>query len=58
MSKNKQNNKRSDQQQVDVFEHNSPEDTKDNIVTIEKEEREERERLDETIRLANDPVDW
>jgi len=56
------NNSRSEQQQVDVFEDISPEATKDNIVTEEEEsqekEREERERLDENMRLANDPVDW
>jgi len=51
------NNNRSEQQQVDVFEDVSAEDTKDNIVTKEKE-REEKERLDETIKLANDPIDW
>jgi len=57
MSKN-----RSEQQQVDVFEDISSEATKDNIVTKETEdqekEREERERLEEDMRLGNDPVDW
>ena len=50
-------NSRTEQQQVDVFEDVSAEDTKDNIVTKEKE-REEKERLDENMRLANDPIDW
>ena len=55
------NNSRSEQQQVDVFEDISREATKDNIVTNEKEKgkkEEERERLDEIMRLANDPVNW
>lgn len=54
------NNNRTEQQQVDVFEDVSAEATKDNIVTEEKEreEREEKERLDENMRLANDPIDW
>ena len=54
MSKNK---KRTEQQQVDVFEEVSAEATKDNIVTKEKEEKEE-ERLEDSMRLANDPVNW
>ena len=54
------NNNRSEQQQVDVFEDISSEATKDNIVTkeTEEEEREERERLEEDIKLDNDPVNW
>ena len=54
------NNNRSEQQQVDVFEDISSEDTKDNIVTKEEQEKEkeERERLEEDMRLGNDPVDW
>ena len=54
------NNSRSEQQQVDVFEDISSEATKDNIVTeeTEEEEREERERLEEDIKLDNDPVNW
>ena len=51
------NNRRSEQQLVDVFEDISSEATKDNIVT-EEEEREERERLEEDIKLDNDPVNW
>ena len=55
------NNNRSEQQQVDVFADISSEATKDNIVTKEtedqEEEREER-RLEEDMRLGNDPVDW
>ena len=51
------NNNRSEQQQVDVFEDISSEATKDNIVTEEKE-REERKRLEEDMKLGNDPVDW
>jgi len=56
MSKN-----RSEQQQVDVFDDLSAEATKDNIVTEEKDknkEREETERLEDNMKLANDPVDW
>jgi len=57
-------NSRTEQQQVDVFEDVSAEDTKDNIVTKEEKaqekerEKEERDRLDKIMRLANDPVDW
>tara|TARA_Y100000034_G_C6796361_1_gene356960 strand:- start:193 stop:360 length:168 start_codon:yes stop_codon:yes gene_type:complete len=53
-------NNRTEQQQVDVFEDISTEDTKDNIVTEEEKEkeREERERLEDNMKLANDPVDW
>ena len=52
-------NNRTEQQQVDVFEEVSAEDTKDNIATKEEQGKEERqERLDETTKLANDPVDW
>ena len=51
------NNSRSQQQQVDVFDDLSAEATKDNTVTEEKE-REERERLEDNMKLANDPVDW
>ena len=53
------NNSRSEQQLVDVFEDISAEATKDNIVTNEREEREKEERrLDEDMRLGNDPIDW
>jgi len=57
------NNNRSEQQQVDVFEDVSAEDTKDNIVTKEEQGKEQgkeerQERLDETTKLANDPIDW
>jgi hypothetical protein len=52
------NNNRTEQQQVDVFEDISSEATKDNIVTKEEKEREERERLEEDMRLGNDPIDW
>jgi hypothetical protein len=53
------NNNRSEQQQIDVFEDISAEATKDNIVTNEREEREKEERrLDEDMRLGNDPIDW
>jgi hypothetical protein len=57
------NNNRTEQQQVDVFEDISSEDTKDNIVTKEEQGKEQgkeerQERLDETIKLANDPIDW
>ena len=58
------NNNRSEQQLIDVFEDISSEATKDNIVTKEKEEqekekeKEEKERLEEDMRLGNDPVDW
>ena len=48
-------NSRSEQQQVDVFEDISSEETKDNIVT---KEEEEKERLEENMRLGNDPVNW
>ena len=53
------NNNRSELQQVDVFENIPAEDTKDNIVTKEEQGKEEKqERLDETTKLANDPIDW
>jgi len=53
------NSSRSEQQQVDVFEDVSAEATKDNIVTEEKKEREDkRKRLEEDIKLGNDPLDW
>ena len=54
------NNNRSEQQQVDVFEEVSAEDTKDNIVTKSKENQREdkRKRLEEDIKLGNDPLDW
>jgi|TARA_Y100000310_G_scaffold69925_1_gene65452 hypothetical protein len=54
------NNSRSEQQQVDVFEDVSSEATKDNIVTKEKEKQREdkRKRLEEDIKLGNDPLDW
>ena len=58
MTKNKN---RSELQQVDVFDDLSAEATKDNIVTEEKDknkEREETERLEDNMKLANDPVDW
>ena len=58
--------KRTEQQQVDVFDTNSAEDTKDNIVTEEKEKKREdkRKRQEEleqsmsSIKWANDPLDW
>ena len=60
------NDKRTEQQQVDVFEVISAEDTKDNIVTKEKEKQREdkRKRQEEleqsmsSIKWANDPLDW
>jgi hypothetical protein len=58
------NNNRSEQQQVDVFEEISAEDTKDNIVTEEKERvdkskrQEELEKTMSSIKWANDPLDW
>ncbi len=53
------NNNRSEQQQVDVFEDISSEATKDNTVTKEEKEKEkEKERLEEDMRLGNDPLDW
>jgi hypothetical protein len=51
------NNNRSEQQQVDVFEDISSEATKDNTVTKEEKEKE-KERLEEDMRLGNDPLDW
>ncbi len=62
----KKNNKRSEQQQVDVFDTNSAEDTKDNIVTEEKEDKRKRqeeleqelEQFMSSIKWANDPLDW
>ena len=66
----KKNNKRSEQQQVDVFDTNSAEDTKDNIVTEEKEKQrvdknkrqeeleQELEQFMSSIKWANDPLDW
>ena len=52
------NNSRSEQQQVDVFEEVSAEATKDNIVTEEKEREDKTKRLEEDIKLGNDPLDW
>ena len=60
------NNNRSEQQQVDVFEEVSAEDTKDNIVTKEKENQrvdkskrqEDLEKTMSSIKWANDPLDW
>ena len=58
------NNNRTEQQQVDVFEEVSAEDTKDNIVTKDKERvdkskrREELEKTMSSIKWANDPLDW
>jgi len=60
------NNNRSEQQQVDVFEEVSAEDTKDNIVTEEKEKKrvdkrkrqEDLEKAMSSIKWANDPLDW
>ena len=58
------NDKRIEQQQVDVFEEISAEDTKDNIVTKDKERvdkskrREELEKTMSSIKWANDPLDW
>ena len=58
------NNNRSEQQQVDVFEEISAEDTKDNIVTKDKERAGKSKRLEEleqsmsSIKWANDPLDW
>ena len=53
---------RSEQQQVDVFEDISAEDTKDNIVTEENEDkskrREELEKTMSSIKWSNDPLDW
>ena len=57
-------NNRTEQQQVDVFEEVSAEDTKDNIVTKDKERvdkskrREELEKTMSSIKWANDPLDW
>ena len=55
-------NNRSEQQQVDVFEEISAEDTKDNIVTEERvdksKRREELEQSMSSIKWANDPLDW
>mgnify|MGYP003149544428 CR=1 len=55
MTKNKN---RSELQQVDVFEDISSEATKDNIVTEDKEREDKRKRLEEDIKLGNDPLDW
>ena len=58
------NDKRTEQQQVDVFEEISAEDTKDNTVTKDKERvdkskrREELEKTMSSIKWANDPLDW
>ena len=58
------NNNRTEQQQVDVFEEVSAEDTKDNIVTKDKERVDKRKRQEEleqsmsSIKWANDPLDW
>ena len=56
------NDKRTEQQQVDVFEEISAEDTKDNIVTEENEDkskrREELEKTMSSIKWSNDPLDW
>jgi hypothetical protein len=60
------NNNRTEQQQVDVFEEVSAEDTKDNIVTKEKENQrvdkrkrqEDLEKAMSSIKWANDPLDW
>ena len=56
------NNNRTEQQQVDVFDTNSAEDTKDNIVPEEKElkkkRRQELEKTMSSIKWANDPLDW
>ena len=58
------NDKRTEQQQVDVFEEISAEDTKDNIVTKDKEKEDKRKRQEEleqsmsSIKWANDPLDW
>ena len=58
------NNNRSEQQQVDVFEDISAEDTKDNSVTKDKEKEDKRKRQEEleqsmsSIKWANDPLDW
>ena len=55
-------NNRSEQQQVDVFEEPSSEDTKDNTVIEEKEDKrkrqEELEQSMSSIKWANDPLDW
>ena len=57
-------NNRTEQQQVDVFEEVSAEDTKDNIVTKDKERVGKSKRLEEleqsmrSIKWANDPLDW
>jgi len=58
------NDKRTEQQQVDVFEEISAEDTKDNIVTKDKKRVEKSKRLEDlaqsmsSIKWANDPLDW
>ena len=56
------NDKRTEQQQVDVFEEISAEDTKDNIVTEERAGKskrlEELEQSMSSIKWANDPLDW
>ena len=56
------NDKRTEQQQVDVFEEISAEDTKDNIVPEEKElkkkRRQELEKTMSSIKWSNDPLDW
>ena len=56
------NDNRTEQQQVDVFDTNSAEDTKDNIITEEKGNKKKRqEELEQTmssITWANDPLDW
>jgi hypothetical protein len=56
------NNDRTEQQEVDVFDTNSAEDTKDNIIIEEKEDKRKRqEELEQTmssIKWANDPLDW
>jgi|TARA_R110002020_G_scaffold87876_4_gene216275 broad-specificity NMP kinase len=55
--------KRSEQQQVDVFDTNSAEVRKEKIVTeLTEEERQELQREAEeilkSIRWSNDPLDW
>ena len=55
--------KRSEQQQVDVFDTNSAEVKKEKIVTeLTEEERQELQREAEealkSIMWANDPLDW
>jgi len=55
-------NKRTGQQQVDVFANISSEATKDNIVMEEREAKRERQQepdeVSKSSRRSNDPLDW